>query len=289
MSSGKDRMEFPEVPEDLDDGEWPFWINLNRVICQACAPDLNERFQTGAAFADALRAVTEVSPPTVFQKVGKVLKQAALLLFTSFLAGGAWASYKHQQEWAWTVPLPQRPPPPSMLPETGKPWQSIYANWFSFKKDRHVADQPVDLTLFNRFLEATMRPFEGEVVPLQTKDKKTLYVVIVPQEDATDFCDWMTQRERKAGRLTDAQEYGWTPFRQVNRPQGAHPRSRAGRRSCARSRRSHLASWPCSARPRPPRCMRATRCSGRRRCRCHGCAPDRSIWKCAILATSRSC
>jgi serine/threonine protein kinase/formylglycine-generating enzyme required for sulfatase activity len=223
MSSGKDRMEFPEVPDDLDDSEWPFWINLNRVICQACAPDLSERFQTGAAFADALRAVTEVSPPTALQKVGKVLKQAALLLFTSFLAGGAWASYKHQQEWAWTVPLPQRPPPPSMLPETGKPWQSIYAHWFSFKKDRHVADQPVDLTLFNRFLEATMRPFEGEVVPLLTKDKKTLYVVIVPQEDATDFCDWMTQRERKAGRLTDAQEYGWTPFRQVNRPQGAQP------------------------------------------------------------------
>jgi len=223
MSSGKDRMEFPEVPEDLDETEWPFWINLNRVICQACAPDLSERFQTGAAFADALRAVTEVSPPTALQKVGKVLKQAALLLFTSFLAGGAWASYKHQQEWAWTVPLPQRPPPPSMLPETGKPWQSIYAHWFSFKKDRHVADLPVDLTLFNRFLEATMRPFEGEVVPLLTKDKKTLYVVIVPQEDATDFCDWMTQRERKAGRLTDAQEYGWTPFRQVNRPQGAQP------------------------------------------------------------------
>jgi len=223
MSSGKDRMEFPEVPDDIDDSEWPFWINFNHVICQACAPDLNERFQTGAQFADSLRAVTEQSPPTLFQKVIKVLKQAAMLVFTSFLAGGAWASYQHQQEWAWTVPLPQRPPPPSLLPESGKPWQSVYANWFSFKKDRHIADQPVDLTLFNRFLEATMRPFEGEVVPMQTSDKKTVYVVIVPAVDAMDFCEWMTQRERKAGRLTDGHEYAWMPYRQVNRPAGAPP------------------------------------------------------------------
>lgn len=218
MSSGKDRMEFPEVPDNLDATEWSFWLNFNRVICRACAPDLSERYATCADFATALRAVTDVQPPSFMQKVGRFVNRAALFLATSCLAGGAWASYKHQEQWAYHVPLPKKPPPPSPLPAPGAPWKSLSAGWFSFKKDRHVADKPVDLPLFNLFLEAEMRTFEGDMLNIADPKSKNPYApenyaVIVPADDATAFCQWMTRRERKAGRLTDDLECTWKPYR----------------------------------------------------------------------------
>jgi serine/threonine protein kinase len=213
MSSGKDRMEFPEVPEELDAAEWPRWKNLNRVICQACAPDLDERFATGEAMADALRSVNEYAPVTFVQRVSRMVSRAALFVMFTCMAGAAWAAWQHQQSWTYQVPLPQKPPPPSRLPEPNRPWQSSVGTWFSFRKDRHIADQPVDFAAFNRFLEATMRSFDGEVVPLEMADKKTLHVVIVDAEDAIDFCEWMTENDRRTQRLTEAQEYAWRPYR----------------------------------------------------------------------------
>lgn len=228
MTSGKDRMEFPEVPDNLDETEWPFWVNLNRVICQACAPDLDERFQTCADFADALRRVTEVQPPTLIQKARRFLSRAALFIGLSCAAGGAWAALKHQEQWAYHVDLPQKPPPPSLLPEPEKPWQSLSARWFSFKKDRHVADLPVDLPLFNLFLEAEMRPFEGDMIKIQDPQAKPeFYAVVVPKADADAFCEWMTKRERKAGRLPDDLECSWRPYGPASKRgfamQASHP------------------------------------------------------------------
>ncbi len=215
MSSGKDRMEFPEVPDDIDPTEWPFWLNFNRVICRACAPDLSERYQTCAEFAEALRAVTGYQPPSLMQKLRTVVTKAALFVMLSLLAGGAWASYKHQQSWVYQMPLPQKPPPPSLTPEAGKPWQSATKLWFSFKKDRHIADQPIDYSLFYDFLIETNRPFESEVGKVTKADKTDEWVVVVPPEDANDFCVWMTERERKRGRLTDAYECAWKPYKGV--------------------------------------------------------------------------
>jgi serine/threonine protein kinase len=62
MSSGKDRMEFPEVPDNLSDEEWPFWLDLNRVICQACESDLTRRFASASDFAEALQHVGDKKP-----------------------------------------------------------------------------------------------------------------------------------------------------------------------------------------------------------------------------------
>ncbi len=214
MSSGKDRMEFPEVPEDISETEWLFWKQFNRVICRACAPDLNERFQTAADFAQALRDIAEVESPTTLSKVGLLLRNIALLLLASFLAGGAWASYRHEVAWTYTVPVPSPPPPPKLYPTAGQLWQSVFGHWFSYKNKRHVADLPVDMPLFNRFLEAKMRAFEGDVVPVKIPGVTTTSaVVVVPSQDATDFCQWITERERRGGRLTDEYEYTWKPFK----------------------------------------------------------------------------
>lgn len=214
MSSGKDRMEFPEVPEGISDSEWPFWKQFNRVICKACAPDLNERFQTAADFAHALRTIKEVEAPTPFFQMVALLRRVVLLLIASFVAGGAWASYRHELEWTYTVPVPKPPPPPKLYPTNGQLWQSVFGHWFSYKNNHHVADLPVDMPLFNRFLDAKMRAFEGDVVPVKIPGTTTtIAVVVVPPQDATDFCQWITERERKGGRLTDAYEYTWKPFK----------------------------------------------------------------------------
>jgi serine/threonine protein kinase/formylglycine-generating enzyme required for sulfatase activity len=220
MSSGKDRMEFPEVPDDLEPTEHAFWKNFNRVICRACAPDLNERFATGEAFADALRAVNSDVPLTATQTVTRWLGKVALFFFATLLCGAAWVGYLHQRSWSYQLPLPKPPAAPSLLPESGKPWRGGLGHWFSFQKDRHVADQPVDLPWFNRFLDAEMRSFEGEVVPTLKPDQKTIYAVVVPDQDASDFCDWMTHRDRSSGRLTIDYEYRWKPIA-VNRSAGS--------------------------------------------------------------------
>ena len=223
MSSGKDRMEFPEVPENLSETEWPFWKQFNRVICKACAPDLNERFQTAADFAVALRRLSEVEPPSLAAKVMTALGRTVLLLGTSFLAGGVWASYQHQEHWSYAVPVPGKPPPPKMFPTERQPWQSVYKQWFTYKKDHHVADLPVDMTLFNRYLDDKMRPFEGEVVQIKVTGYPIVDAVVVPAQDATDFCEWMTEQERKNKRLTDEFEYAWKPFRFPPSPNVAPP------------------------------------------------------------------
>ncbi len=224
MSSGKDRMEFPEVPDEIDPSEWPFWNNFNRVILRACAPDLNERWATGEAFADALRAVTDARPVSLTQRVTKLLRRVALFGIGSCLIGGGWTSYKHQKEWAYTLPAPVKPAPP--LPEQptpGKPWKSMSGPWFSYQKDRHVADAPVDFTWFNTFLEETMRPFEGEVVTMPIAGNKTISAVVVSKPDADDFCEWITAQERAGGsNFPDQFEYTWHAVKPP-RPPGAMP------------------------------------------------------------------
>lgn len=217
MSSGKDRMEFPEVPHDLSDEEWPFWLDLNRVICKACAPDLKERFASGAQFAEALRHVGEPRPASLAVRTGRFAKAAIVLLFASACAGGVLAGYKSSREperWTHTFPIPTKPiarPAQPQPPRTSKPWQSRYGQWFSFKQGRHVADLPVDYPSFNRFLDATRRSIECDIVTMKAPGNRILSVVLVPREDATAYCRWLTNMERQSGHLTIDQEIAWKP------------------------------------------------------------------------------
>jgi serine/threonine protein kinase len=206
MSSGKDRMEFPEVPPNLSDEEWPFWMDLNRVICKACAPDLNERFQHAGEFAEALQKVGGKKVESLSRRLARA---AFFTLVGSALAGGGLHAGKYQREWAWELPLPVKPAPAPIQPQNGKPWQNIYGQWYSFVKDRHVADLPVEVSQFRAFLEATLRAAAFDVVPFTTPDKRVLNCVMVPASDADAFCAWMTSRDRQSGRLDIDHEYAW--------------------------------------------------------------------------------
>jgi len=219
MSSGKDRMEFPEIPSNLSDEEWPFWLDLNRVICRACAPDLNERYTTAGDFAEALQQVGQKREEHFLRRFTRAL---FFTLVGSALAGAALTAAKYERQWAFDQPLPTKPAPAPIQPQKGKPWRNNDGQWFSYNKDRHTADAPVEVAQFRAFLEATLRAAAFDVVPFVTKDKHTLNCVIVPTADADAFCAWMTLRGRQSGRLDIDHEYGWQ-VAAISLPPGMQP------------------------------------------------------------------
>ncbi len=57
IATGKDRLEFPELPDTLPNGsQRKRWLELNKIICDICEPRLSKRMITSAAeLAEALR------------------------------------------------------------------------------------------------------------------------------------------------------------------------------------------------------------------------------------------
>ncbi len=220
MSSGKDRMEFPEVPDNLSDEEWPFWIELNRVICKACEADLSRRFATAAEFAEALQQVGGIRQESFVRRFSRA---ASITLVGSFLAASGIVMARHQREWAYDIPLPVKPQPvlPArpQPPTPGKPWQNRFQQWFTYRQDRHVADLPLDAVRFRDFLETNSRAAEYEVMPVTLPDKTVMYAAVVPAAEADAFCAWMTAVERQTGRLDADHEYAWQQNK-LNRPPG---------------------------------------------------------------------
>lgn len=54
VSTGKDRFDFPEVPDELPEEERADWRRLNDVICRACDPEPERRHSDGNALASDL-------------------------------------------------------------------------------------------------------------------------------------------------------------------------------------------------------------------------------------------
>jgi serine/threonine protein kinase/formylglycine-generating enzyme required for sulfatase activity len=211
MSSGKDRMEFPEVPDSLSDEEWPFWLDLNKCICKACENDLDRRYATAADFAAGLQHVGEKRPEAFLRRFARA---AIFTLVGSFLLASGIVMARHQQDWSYQVAVPTRPQPPEPeVPRAGSPWQNRLRQWFSYKKDRHVADLPVEAALFRNFLQATARASEYEAVGIEQPDKRWLYAAVVAPADADDFCAWMTDMDRRSRRLDADHEYAWRPLK----------------------------------------------------------------------------
>ena len=227
MSSGKDRMEFPEVPDNLSDEEWPFWLDLNRVICQACEADLIRRFATASDFAEALQHVGDIKPESFVRRFSRA---AIITTLASFLVASGLVMAKHQREWSYEIPVPVKPPPvlparPQTPTPTIKVWQNRYKQWFTYKQDRHIADLPLDAELFRRFLDATYGAAEYEVTPVTLPDKSTLYAAVIPKEEADAFCAWMTATDRQSGHLDADHEYAWRPAGIPQTPGASKPKT----------------------------------------------------------------
>lgn len=220
ISSGKDRMEFPEVPDDLDANEWKAWREWNGVICRACAPSLKERFASAADFAEALR---EVGVPRPIPLRRRLWSAAWRLVVGSLVCGTLLAVSKRTAHWQYAIQAPDaRTLTPeeiakAKLPNPGRLWLNSFDFKFLSKGDRHVAEKPVSLETLQRFLEDTMQAFEGEVVPVFPKGQKPEYPVVIPKADAEAFADWMTKVDREAGALDNDHEYTWKADTSVKR------------------------------------------------------------------------
>ena len=59
IATGKDRLDFPELPDELPTGlERKRWLDLNRIICEVCEPRISKRNISSAAdLAAALRQI----------------------------------------------------------------------------------------------------------------------------------------------------------------------------------------------------------------------------------------
>ena len=91
IATGKDRMNFPELPDEMPTGaDRKRWLELNRIICDVCEPRISKRkITTAAELAEALRRIQR----------GKRRRQSGLavamttLVLTGFAAGpaGRWS------------------------------------------------------------------------------------------------------------------------------------------------------------------------------------------------------
>ncbi len=98
ISSGNDRMDFPEVPDDLPDANaQKLWRSLNSVLCAACAPNADERYETAADLGEALndvksgREVKSVRP-----KSHRVTLVASLVALAVMIGGWVWNRQENQ-------------------------------------------------------------------------------------------------------------------------------------------------------------------------------------------------
>jgi len=111
MATGKDRMDFPEIPDDMPAGSSrKRWLDLNRVICEICEPRISKRIITTAEqLADALRRIR--SGKSAHRSVAAVWIATSLLM-----AFTGWAGWQISKERGWIQdPLEKRAPPPAAM------------------------------------------------------------------------------------------------------------------------------------------------------------------------------
>jgi eukaryotic-like serine/threonine-protein kinase len=96
MATGKDRMDFPELPDDMPSGRGrKRWLELNRVICDVCEPRVSKRgISTAAELAEALRRISKGKTG----RRGVAGVWLATILLTSFSCWAFWDIIK-QSDW----------------------------------------------------------------------------------------------------------------------------------------------------------------------------------------------
>ena len=102
MATGKDRLQFPELPEELPDGtNRKHWVALNEVICNICDPKLSKRsINSAEKLADSLAKI----------KQGKKIKKAGqgklkLTVFLMLVIGVLGFILYDQKPWETKDPI----------------------------------------------------------------------------------------------------------------------------------------------------------------------------------------
>ena len=100
MHTGKDRLDFPELPTNLEippTVNRDEWRALNAAICRAGSPDPRKRYESAHIFAKALAAVTGLDTGESKRGKSSVGKKLVLtLVMLTFFAGMGYGGY-----WLW--------------------------------------------------------------------------------------------------------------------------------------------------------------------------------------------
>jgi len=102
MATGKDRLQFPELPDLLPEGtNRKHWVALNEVICNICDPKLSKRtINTAGKLADALAKIKQG------KKVRQKSKSGSLKgLLAIFILGAAGYGMYHYKPWVASKPI----------------------------------------------------------------------------------------------------------------------------------------------------------------------------------------
>jgi len=107
IATGMDRMNFPELPEEMPTGsDRKRWLELNRIICEVCEPRISKRkISTAAGLAESLKRIQR----------GKRRRQSGMAVFltTLMLAGFAcWAGWELVKDSDWVQRYVSEPPAP---------------------------------------------------------------------------------------------------------------------------------------------------------------------------------
>ncbi len=106
IATGKDRLDFPELPDDLPTGlERKRWLELNQIVCDVCEPRISRRkISTAGELAEALRCLQRGKRR---RNPGRSLILTTLVLF-GFSAWASWHMFKESKWLPWhEVPAPK--------------------------------------------------------------------------------------------------------------------------------------------------------------------------------------
>lgn len=102
MATGKDRLQFPELPDELPEGtNKKYWVALNELICNICDPKLSKRtINTAQKLAESLAKIKQGKKVRTEAGSGKLKAVVALLLL-----GGAGYGIYQSKPWMAGEPL----------------------------------------------------------------------------------------------------------------------------------------------------------------------------------------
>ncbi|MFT5882210.1 MAG: serine/threonine protein kinase [Crocinitomicaceae bacterium] len=165
MMTGKDRLQFPELPDELPSGDKrKVWLEMNRIICDICEPKQSKRTITTAE--ELSQTVQRLQQGKRLRKirVASLVKLTLFLLMIGLVAGGAfyWKAWTHVQPFTDPPVVVTTPPVVPIVPDDVPKNEICAIKVITSPPYAHVSENGV---LLHEVTPTEFRNFEpGEVV-----------------------------------------------------------------------------------------------------------------------------